>query len=120
MKKSTIAVITLPLVLLSTIACNRGKAADSENNTDKTETVKIDSIKEKTVLIIDTLDYNKRMAALSNNDTVTIGNARTQQEAMTIISKSLCAQGLTAGSKEFQTKLDAAWAENKVKSLPVK
>ena len=69
MKKSTIAVITLPLVLLSTIACNRGKAADSENNTDKTETVKIDSIKEKTVLIIDTLDYNKRMAALSNNDT---------------------------------------------------
>ena len=54
------------------------------------------------------------------NDTVTIGNARTQQEAMTIISKSLCAQGLTAGSKEFQTKLDAAWAENKVKSLPVK
>ena len=56
----------------------------------------------------------------SNNDTVTIGNARTQQEAMTIISKSLCAQGLTAGSKEFQTKLDAAWAENKVKSLPVK
>ena len=55
-----------------------------------------------------------------NSDTVTIGNARTQQEAMTIISKSLCAQGLTAGSKEFQTKLDAAWAENKVKSLPVK
>ena len=56
----------------------------------------------------------------SNNDTVTIGNARTQQEAMTIISKSLCAQGLTAGSREYQTKLDAAWAENKVKSLPVK
>ena len=56
----------------------------------------------------------------SDNNTVTIGNARTQQEAMTIISKSLCAQGLTAGSKEFQTKLDAAWAENKVKSLPVK
>ena len=55
-----------------------------------------------------------------NNDTVTIGNARTQQEAMTIISKSLCAQGLTAGSKEYQTKLDAAWADNKVKSLPVK
>ena len=57
---------------------------------------------------------------VGNNDTVTIGNARTQQEAMTIISKSLCAQGLTAGSKEYQTKLDAAWAENKVKSLPVK
>lgn len=55
-----------------------------------------------------------------NNDTVTIGNARTQQEAMTIISKSLCAQGLTAGSKEYQTKLDAAWADNKVKSLPLK
>ena len=55
-----------------------------------------------------------------NNDTVTIGNARTQQEAMAIISKSLCAQGLTAGSKEYQTKLDAAWADNKVKSLPVK
>lgn len=69
MKKSTIACITLPLVLLSTIACNRGKAADPENSIDKTETVKTDSIQEKTVLTIDTLDFNKRMVAMSNNDT---------------------------------------------------
>ena len=69
MKKSTIACITLPLVLLSTIACNRGKAADTENSIDKTETVKTDSIQEKTVLTIDTLDFNKRMVAMSNNDT---------------------------------------------------
>ena len=76
MKKSTIACITLPLVLLSTIACNRGKAADTENSIDKTETVKTDSIQEKTVLTIDTLDFNKRMVAMSNNDTTgrSVGN----------------------------------------------
>ena len=70
MKKSTIAFITLPLLLLSTLACNRGKAADAENETEETATVKVvDSIEKTSTLTIDTVDYNKRMIALSNNDT---------------------------------------------------
>ena len=69
MKKSTIAFIALPLLLLGTIACNRSKAADTENSTVKSEAVKKDSIEEKKVLTIDTLDYNKRMVAMSNSDT---------------------------------------------------
>jgi len=70
MKKSAIAFITLPLLLLSTLACNRGKAADTENETEETATVKVvDSTEKKQVLTIDTVDYNKRMIALSNNDT---------------------------------------------------
>ena len=69
MKKSTIAYITLPLLLLSTLACNRSKAADNESETEKPVTVKVDSIKKKIALTIDTLDFNKRMVALSNNDT---------------------------------------------------
>ena len=69
MKKLAIACITLPLLLLSTVACNRGKAADIESETEKTKTVNADSIEKKTALTIDTLDFNKRMVALSNNDT---------------------------------------------------
>ncbi|MBC7747019.1 MAG: hypothetical protein H7Z76_00305 [Methylotenera sp.] len=70
MKKSTIAFIALPLLLLSTLACNGGKAADAENETEQTAKVKVmDSIEKTPTLTIDTLDYNKRMIALSNNDT---------------------------------------------------
>ena len=69
MKKSSIALITIPILLLSTMACNRSKAADAENSTDKSETLKSDSIEKKAVLTLDTLDYNKRMVAMSNNDT---------------------------------------------------
>ena len=69
MKKSTIAYITIPLLVLSTIACNRSKAADTDTEIEKTAIVKVDSVEKKTVLTIDTLDFNKRMIALSNNDT---------------------------------------------------
>ena len=55
--------------MLSTLACNRSKAADNESETEKPVTVKVDSIKKKIALTIDTLDFNKRMVALSNNDT---------------------------------------------------
>ena len=68
MKKSAITFITLPLLLLN-ISCEKGKAADAATGIDKTDTVKADTIEKKTVLTIDTLDYNKRMVALSNNDT---------------------------------------------------
>lgn len=69
MKKLALACITPPLLLLSTLSCDRGKAADTVNGITATETEKADSIEKKTVLTIDTLDFNKRMVALSNNDT---------------------------------------------------
>ena len=69
MKKLALACITLPLLLLSTLSCDRGKAADTVNGKTTTETEKADSIEKKTALTIDTLDFNKRMVALSNNDT---------------------------------------------------
>ncbi|RDI56451.1 hypothetical protein [Flavobacterium glaciei] len=69
MKKLTLACITLPLLLLSTLSCDRGKAADTVNGITTTETEKADSIEKKAVQTIDTVDFNKRMIALSNNDT---------------------------------------------------
>jgi hypothetical protein len=68
MKKPALALLILPL-LFYVSSCNRGKAADALNETKKTETIKSDSIEKKVALTIDTLDYNKRMVALSNNDT---------------------------------------------------
>lgn len=68
MKKQATLFLVLPL-LFYVSSCNRGKAADALNETKKTETTKPDSIQEKAVLTIDTVDYNKRMVALSNNDT---------------------------------------------------
>ncbi|MDI5894074.1 hypothetical protein [Flavobacterium algoritolerans] len=66
MKKSAIALIALPLLLL-TISCEKGKAADAANSTEKSDTVKTNTT--TTTLAIDTVDFNKRMVALSNNDT---------------------------------------------------
>ena len=68
MKKSAIAFITLPLLLLN-ISCEKGKAADAVTGTEKSDTVKRDTTEKTTTLTIDTVDYNKRMVALSNNDT---------------------------------------------------
>ncbi|MFV8334812.1 hypothetical protein ACNQF7_01860 [Flavobacterium sp. RSP29] len=68
MKKSPITFITLPLLLLN-ISCEKGKAADAETGTEKSDTVKRDTTEKTTTLTIDTVDYNKRMVALSNNDT---------------------------------------------------
>ncbi|WP_188049333.1 hypothetical protein [Flavobacterium sp. GP15] len=69
MKKSIIACITLPVVLLSMMACDRSKAADPKDSLDKTETIKADSIQKTKALTIDTIDFDKRNAALSVNDT---------------------------------------------------
>jgi hypothetical protein len=68
MKKSAIALIALPLLLL-TISCEKGKAADAANSTEKSDTVKTNTTTTTTTLAIDTVDFNKRMVALSNNDT---------------------------------------------------
>lgn len=68
MKKSVIAFLMLSL-LFYVSSCNRGKAADSVNGKEKKMTTRTDTIVKKAVLTIDTADYNKRMLALSNNDT---------------------------------------------------
>jgi hypothetical protein len=68
MKKPLFAFLILPILFLVS-SCNRGKAADKETGKEKTTTVQTDSVKEPIVQTIDTVDYNKRMVALSNNDT---------------------------------------------------
>ena len=68
MKKSAIAFITLPLLLLN-ISCEKGKAADAVNGTATSDTLKTNITEKPIALTIDTLDFNKRMVALSNNDT---------------------------------------------------
>ena len=50
---------------------------------------------------------------------VDITMARTQTEAQEIIARTLMQQGLVNGSDEFQAKMDEAWRENNVASLPI-
>ncbi|MFE3872265.1 hypothetical protein ACFX5F_13640 [Flavobacterium sp. ZS1P70] len=68
MKKPLFAFLILPILFIVS-SCNRGKAADIETGKEKTTTVQTDSVKEPIIQTIDTVDYNKRMVALSNNDT---------------------------------------------------
>lgn len=55
-----------------------------------------------------------------NSGVVDIAGARTQDEAYEAIASSLMAQGMTIGSNEFDAAMSKAWAENNIKSLPVK
>ncbi|MDD3723524.1 MAG: hypothetical protein PHW92_13745 [Lutibacter sp.] len=67
--------LTFPLLILlfSMLffgsSCNNGKTQEPITNNDKKHTAKLTSTLEKKNSIIDTVDYNKRMLALSNNDT---------------------------------------------------
>lgn len=64
-------ILILPMLfLLYATSCNRGKAADTTiNGKEKMTTVQPDTVSKKAAITIDTADYNKRMLALSNNDT---------------------------------------------------
>jgi hypothetical protein len=68
MKKFTILVLSLS-VLIGASSCNQGKAADDQSIDSKLDTATVDTVKKKQISTIDTVDYNKRMLALSNNDT---------------------------------------------------
>ena len=68
MKKSAIALLALPLLFMN-ISCEKGKAADGVTATEKSDTVKTVTKEKTPTLTIDTVDFNKRMIALSNNDT---------------------------------------------------
>ncbi|MDO9274950.1 MAG: hypothetical protein Q7T92_05280 [Lutibacter sp.] len=56
-------------ILFCASSCSRGKAQEPTMENGKKETIKTNLLKEKKVSAIDTADYNKRMLALSNNDT---------------------------------------------------
>src|SRR3970040_2890524 len=68
MKKTAITFLIITQLFL-VYSCNQGKAADEVNANEKIVEAKIDSVKKKKVATIDTVDYDKRMLALSNNDT---------------------------------------------------
>lgn len=56
----------------------------------------------------------------NGSGSIDIAGARTQDEAYEAIASSLMAQGMTIGSNEFETAMSKAWAENNVKSLPLR
>lgn len=51
---------------------------------------------------------------------VDVTAAKTQLEASEIIARSLMAQGLTIGSKEYDDAYSKAWKDNNIKSLPMR
>ena len=66
--------IFAPLTLLFSMlfcagSCYNSKAQEPIINNGKIDTIKTNTAQEKKVPLIDTVDYNKRMLALSNNDT---------------------------------------------------
>lgn len=68
MKKSFLSLVALSLLLLI-ISCNKGKAGDSKTGAEKSDTATTTTTEKLKPLTIDTVDFNKRMVALSNNDT---------------------------------------------------
>jgi hypothetical protein len=56
----------IPSLFFFVSSCNNTKAADEKKEVEKIAVVTVDTV---AINIIDTIDYNKRMQALSNNDT---------------------------------------------------
>ena len=71
MKKSLpiLLVFTFSILLLILIGCNQGKKAEVLKVKEKPTTKKTDSVASNIPTTIDTADYNRRMLAISNNDT---------------------------------------------------
>ncbi|SHF98809.1 hypothetical protein SAMN05444396_103277 [Flavobacterium segetis] len=71
MTKISYLLLVIPVLLTSTISCNNSKAKETEieYNSEKTVKINSDSIAKSKVLTVDTLDYNKRLLAISNHDT---------------------------------------------------
>jgi len=61
--------ILLFSILFCASSCSKGKSQESTIDNGKKDTVKILAAPEKNVSTIDTVDYNNKMLALSNNDT---------------------------------------------------
>jgi hypothetical protein len=60
--------LALLIPSLSFVSSHNTKA-DEKKRSRKIAVVTVDTVKKKAINIIDTIDYNKRMQALSNNDT---------------------------------------------------
>ncbi len=71
MKKSLpiLLVFTFSILLLILIGCNQGKKEEVLKVKGKPTTKKTDSVASNVPTTIDTADYNRRMLAISNNDT---------------------------------------------------
>jgi len=65
----TFPLLLLLFTLLFFSSCNKGKSQEQNLDNFEKDTVKIAINPEKKISIIDTVDYNQRMLALSNNDT---------------------------------------------------
>jgi hypothetical protein len=61
--------LLLLFVLLFFSSCNKGKSQEQNLDNFKKDTVKTTITPEKKISAIDTVDYNNKMLALSNNDT---------------------------------------------------
>jgi hypothetical protein len=72
MKKSFLSLVALSLLLIL-ISCNKGKAGDGKTGAEKSDTATTTTTEKLKPLTIDTVDFNKRMVALSNNDTTVDG-----------------------------------------------
>lgn len=51
---------------------------------------------------------------------IDLSQVRTQTEAQEVIARTLMAQGIVNGSKEFQDAQNKAWVDNKISLLPLK
>jgi hypothetical protein len=67
--KKFILLLPLAFFTLAFLSCHKTKGTDDDTNQDTIATLKKDSLLEKVSNTIDTVDYNKRIIALSNNDT---------------------------------------------------
>lgn len=68
--RASLILIVPSLFLVFASSCNRSKAADATvKGEEKTATVQADTVTKIVPTTIDTADYNKKMLALSNNDT---------------------------------------------------
>ncbi|GGA68053.1 hypothetical protein GCM10008015_06080 [Flavobacterium palustre] len=69
MKNYTLASLICPFLFLLFSNCNPNKSNPEEGTAQDTVLIKKEDIKKKSITAIDTVDYNRRMIALSNKDT---------------------------------------------------
>lgn len=64
--------------------------------------------------------HSPREGGSGGSTVIDISGARNQTEAYDAIASALMAQGIAAGTKEFQSAMNQAWQDNNVKALPTR
>lgn len=64
--------------------------------------------------------HSPREDGSGGSTVIDISGARNQTEAYDAIASALMAQGIAAGTKEFQSAMNQAWQDNNVKALPTR